>query len=256
MSKNKYGLDQFYTKNHVVDECLKYINLEEYDYVIEPSAGEGAFFKKIKNKNKIAFDIDPKSENIVRADFLKIPIDEYLNKKVITIGNPPFGNNSSLALKFIKKASYFSDTIAFILPKGFKKRSMIDKIPLNFEIKKIIDIDSNSFTYNNEDYDVPCVWVILKKTNKLRKKEIKLKPKKFIFTKKENANIAIRRVGVNAGKVFMDTNVSEQSHYFLSFENPIHAFEKIKDIEFSNNDTTGPRSIPKNELITKIEEIL
>lgn len=256
MSKNKYGFDQFYTKKEVVINCLKDIDFTLYDVVIEPSAGDGAFFDEIQHKNKIGYDIDPKKNNIIKCDFLSIDHDIFSGKNVLSIGNPPFGKNSSMALKFIKKSALFANTIAFILPKGFKKRSMIDKIPLNFEIKKIVDLKDNTFLYENQNFNVPCVWVILEKTEKLRTKELKIKPKKFEFTNKENSNIAIRRVGVNAGKVFLNTNVSESSHYFLKFDNPNEVYEKIKNINYSNNDTTGPRSIPKNELIMMIECVI
>ena len=137
MSKNKYGFDQFYTKKEVVISCLKDIDFTLYDVVIEPSAGDGAFFDEIPHKNKIGYDIDPKKNNIIKCDFLTIDHDIFSGKNVLSIGNPPFGRNSSMALKFIKKSALFATTIAFILPKGFKKRSTIDKIPLNFEIKKI-----------------------------------------------------------------------------------------------------------------------
>ena len=50
--------------------------------------------------------------------------DVIVNKKVLFFGNPPFGRNSSLALKFIKKCCIHGDTIAFILPKGL---SALDK---------------------------------------------------------------------------------------------------------------------------------
>ena len=46
------------------------------------------------------------------------------SRKIHVIGNPPFGRQSSLAIKFIKKSCSFSDTISFILPKSFKKDSM------------------------------------------------------------------------------------------------------------------------------------
>ena len=67
------------------------------------------------------FDIDPKKNNIIKCDFLTIDHDIFSGKNVLSIGNPPFGRNSSMALKFIKKSALFATTIAFILPKGFKK---------------------------------------------------------------------------------------------------------------------------------------
>jgi hypothetical protein len=133
---------------------------------------------------------------------------------------------------------------------------MIDKIPLNFEILIIDDLEDDLFEFEGNDYMVPCVWVVLRKSNNIRKKEVKLKPSKFIFTTKNNANLAIRRVGVNAGKVFTDVDVSIQSHYFLKVENPNIAKKLISEIEFSSGDTTGPRSLPKSEIILKLDKIL
>jgi hypothetical protein len=254
--KNKYGLDQFYTKPNVAKKCLNTLNLQDYDTIIEPSAGEGVFFHMAEHDNKIGYDLEPKSNDIEQADFLTKDLSFLNNKKVLFFGNPPFGRNSSLALKFVKKCCEYGDTVAFILPKGFKKRSMIDKIPLNFEIVMIKDLEDDLFTFEGKDFMVPCVWVVIRKSDVLREKEIKLRPTKFIFTNKENSNLAIRRVGINAGNVFTNVNVSEPSHYFLRVENPIKAHELISQLTFSSGDTTGPRSIPKNELIIKLDEIL
>jgi hypothetical protein len=254
--KNKYGLDQFYTKPEVARKCLETLDLQEYDTIIEPSAGEGGFFHMAEHENKIGYDLEPKSDDIEQADFLTKDLSFLEDKKALFFGNPPFGRNSSLALKFVKKCCEYGDTVAFILPKGFKKRSMIDKIPLNFEIVMIKDLEDDLFTFEGKDFMVPCVWVVIKKTDVLREKEVKLRPTKFTFTNKENANLAIRRVGINAGNVFTNVNVSEPSHYFLRVENPNMAQELISQLTFSSGDTTGPRSIPKNELILKLDEVL
>jgi hypothetical protein len=254
--KSKYGLDQFYTKLAVARKCLETLNLGDYDTIIEPSAGEGVFLHMAQHENKLGYDVEPKSDDIERADFLEKDLSFLNGKKVLFFGNPPFGRNSSLALKFVRKCCEYGDTIAFILPKGFKKRSMIDKIPLNFEIVMIKDLEDDLFTFEGKDFMVPCVWVVIRKSDVSREKEIKLRPTKFTFTNKENSNLAIRRVGINAGNVFTDVNVSEPSHYFLRVENPNRAHELISQLTFSSGDTTGPRSIPKNELIIKLDEIL
>lgn len=253
---SKYGLDKFYTKTSVVLNCLSDLDLTEFDVIIEPSAGNGSFHNETKHKNKLAFDIEPEGNNITKADYLKLDTSEFIGKKVLVYGNPPFGRNSSLALKFIKKSSEFADTIAFILPNGFKKPSMIDKIPLNYRIVKICDLDDNNFLYNNQEYNVPCVWIILKRNDILRTKEKKLKPELFEFVQKEESNLAIRRVGVNAGTPYLRTEVSKESHYFIKVDNPKFLFSNLNKTLFSFGDTTGPRSISKNELITVVENIL
>lgn len=247
----KYGLDKFYTKKHVVKKLLKEIDIDKYKTIIEPSAGNGSFSSVINDC--IAYDIYPSREGIIEQDFLLI--DEFFEGPVLVIGNPPFGRNSSLAFAFIKKASTIADTIAFILPRSFKKRSMYDKVPLNFWLIKEIDLDENSFTYNEKDFNVPCVFIVYKKRDVLREKEIKLTPNTFTFVKKETANVSIRRVGVYAGMAYMNINKSEQSHYFVYVKNPESFVNFVNNFEWEHNNTVGPRSISKNELIKKIDKI-
>ena len=263
--KKDYGLDQFYTNSDIAKQCIDSIDITKYDIVVEPSAGTGAFYNLIDHPNKIGIDLEPKCNGVIKQDFLEWNLNEFPLPKVLTIGNPPFGRQGSKAQKFIKHASIFSTTIAFILPRGFKKRSVYDRVPLNFWKINEIAIPRNSFTFNGESYDVPCVWMEYEKKNKLRIKEKKLTPTTFEFTTQENANVSIRRVGVNAGKTSSYTGpdtysendtsytVSKASHYFINVDDADEFVNKVNKIKFSDGDTTGPRSIPKNELIEKID---
>jgi hypothetical protein len=266
--KKDKGLDQFYTNSDVAKKCVDTIDFSKYDIVVEPSAGTGAFYNIITHSDKIGMDLEPKCDGVKKQDFLKWELDAFFPKpKVLTIGNPPFGRQSSDALKFIKHAAEFSDTIAFILPRGFKKRSVYDRVPLNFWKVNEFDIPKNSFIFNDKPHDVPCVWIEYKIKNELRVKEEILKPTTFEFiTVTEfdefgkgkpptDANVSIRRVGVNAGFASADTNVSTPPTYFVKVDSDkVNEFvEKVNKIKFSNGDTTGPRSISKHELISKIE---
>lgn len=47
---DKIDLDKFYTKESVAIECLKNIDFNDYDLIIEPSAGSGSFFNKSDGK--------------------------------------------------------------------------------------------------------------------------------------------------------------------------------------------------------------
>jgi len=118
--------DQFFTQPTTVDYVMKVVeeklsefgvNLEEYIF-IEPSAGDGSFFKKLPIDRRIAFDIEPRHLGITQGDFLKWN-PEISEKKYFTLGNPPFGLRGNLALRFINHASEFSDFVAFILPPLF-----------------------------------------------------------------------------------------------------------------------------------------
>jgi len=251
MSKNrKSKLDKFYTRPEVVDFCLNNINLDTYKTIIEPSAGNGSFSLKIPNC--IAFDIKPEHHTIQKQDYLSY-IPNNIQKPILVIGNPPFGNNSSLAFKFIKH-SIFANTIAFILPKSFKKQSFQDRIPLQYHLREQFDLPDNSFILNDNDYNVPCIFQIWDKKEYNRQKSVKLEPLSFIFVKRnENPDLSIRRVGVNAGKLFMDTNRSESSHYFIKTDNITDFIHKYNNIVFNHDNTAGCNSISKQELIKMMD---
>lgn len=91
MYSNKIALDKFYTKEEVAKQCVKCIDLASYDFVIEPSAGSGAFLKAISHKNVLGIDIEPEIPSIKKMSWFDYQIpSEY--KNVLVIGNPPLVN--------------------------------------------------------------------------------------------------------------------------------------------------------------------
>lgn len=264
---NRDTIDKYYTKNTVVDFCIElikqHIEISKNDLIIEPSAGNGAFIENIKllSDNYLFFDIEPENDLIIKQDFLSYNLTTKQKQilkplsKIHIIGNPPFGRQSSTAIKFIKKSAEFADTISFILPKSFKKQSVKDKLPLNFHLKYEIDVPNNGFLVNGIEHDVPCVFQIWEKSLiQNRAKSTKLEPTFYKFVKKnEKPDIAFRRVGVYAGKIYQDINdKSEESHFFIKFTNDDtieNNMNKFKSINFETNNTVGPKSISKQELI-------
>ena len=119
-------IDKYYTKDNIVNLCLnyikEYIKINQNDLIIEPSAGNGAFISGIKliTNNFEFYDLEPNNDEIIKQDYLLYNYEGNYNK-IHIIGNPPFGRQSSLAIKFIKKSCKFCDSISFILPKSFKK---------------------------------------------------------------------------------------------------------------------------------------
>ena len=261
-------IDKYYTKPDIAISCLdrvkKQISIEKDDVLIEPSAGNGAFIKGIKEmtNNAYFFDIEPEHDEIKKQDFLKYEPSNFGddNKKIHIIGNPPFGRQSSLAIKFIKHSCRFCDSVSFILPKSFKKNSLKKSFPLNFHLILEEDLPKNSFLVDGVEHDVPCVFQIWVKKDFNRILDEKLEPLNFIFVKKtESPDISFRRVGVNAGAI--DTNIAEksvQSHYFIKFTNREISdnIKKLSTISFDFDNTVGPKSISKQELIGKFNPLL
>lgn len=262
-------IDKFYTKNDIVEDCkniiINQIKIKQNDLIIEPSAGNGAFIKIIKelSKNYKFYDLQPENSQIEKQDFLLLDIKKIIlpNKKIHIIGNPPFGRQSSLAIQFIKKCCEFADTISFILPKSFKKDTNKSKFDNYFHLIYEKDLGKNSFVVNGVDCDVPCVFQIWKKKNIPRTKIEKLIPTNFKFVNKtEQHDISFRRVGVYAGKIDKDTiDKSIQSHYFIKFTNNNSTddnIELLKKIKFEYNNNVGPKSISKQELIKEFNKYI
>ena len=262
-------IDKYYTNPEIVEDCKvqikKYINIEGNDLIIEPSAGNGSFIKIIKelSKNYKFYDLLPENKEIVKQDFLLLDVEEIIKpyNKIHIIGNPPFGRQSTLAIQFIKKCCSFADTISFILPKSFRKDFFKAKFDKFFHLEYEKDVPENSFFVNCEKCNVPCIFQIWQKKNIERKMPYKIEPINFKFVKKqESHDISIRRIGVNAGKIDRKTeDKSIESHYFIKFTNNKTIEDNMKSLEninFDFNNTVGPKSISKQELIREVNKYL
>lgn len=262
-------IDKFYTKQEVVISCFnnfkRFIHINNDDLIIEPSAGDGAFISNIKSVsvNHLFYDLAPQHSDIQKQDYLALDTTHFNGKykNIHVIGNPPFGRQSSLAMKFIKKSCEFCNTIGFILPKSFKKDSLKKSFPRNFHLIFESDIQENAFLVDGREHNVPCVFQIWEKKEIERNIVEKMEPNHFKFVKKdEQPHISFRRVGVNAGTIdenFVDKSI--QSHYFIQFTNnkPISEnISKLKNIKYDFNNTVGPKSISKQELIVKFNPLL
>jgi hypothetical protein len=247
-------LDQFFTNPSVSKDCFSIFSKTLFDLNIsgtwlEPSAGNGSFFNLMPNP-KLGIDLDKKLPDVIQSDFLSYPLDK---SDYITLGNPPFGKNSSLAIKFFNKCANHSSIIGFIVPKTFKKDSVINKLNPYFHLLFQKDLDKNSFLLDNSVYDVPCTFQIWLKKDTLRPIIPKISTiDDFIFTSKNLADFAIQRVGVAAGKIKLDfSNYSSSSHYFIKSKSDFDILPILNSIDFSSVkfNTAGNPSISKSELI-------
>mgnify|MGYP003635462502 CR=1 FL=1 len=252
------SLDKYYTRESVARECvdimLKHCSQRTW---VEPSAGAGSFLIHRDEINWIAFDIAPDSKNIIKQDFLEW--QPNINGECAVVGNPPFGRQSSIARKFIKKSCEFANTIGFILPLSFSKPSMQKAFPTKFHLIHQHKLESNSFIINKTTtYDVPCVFQIWVKRDRNRELEVAEIPNGFKFVKvTDDWGVSIRRVGVNAGQsqprqdgVLPNT----QSHYFVKTETYLDT-NKLNAHVFPIN-TTGPRSLSKGEITAVVNNLL
>lgn len=134
------------------------------------------------------------------------------------IGNPPYGKNSSLAVKFLNKASELSDTIHMVLPRTFRKPSIINRLNPHLHLVEDKDVDDAAFRGSI----IACVqrWEV--RSEKRERIETFTSHPDFTFCKKSDADVCLGRVGGGpSGKVFSEwEHRSENSHYFLKVRDP------------------------------------
>ncbi len=243
MSK-KNILDQYYTRPDIAFWCWDILqeHLEDgkSEIYVEPSAGCGNFL--VDNYTWEAYDLDPKLDFIVKADFLEVT---DLKGKIV-VGNPPFGFASSLALKFINHcADKDAKMVAFILPKTFKKKLFQNKINSKLRLVEEVDLPKGSFLLEGNVYDVPCVFQIWENSGKLRNKFTFIRH----FTKgtKDSHDFLLRRVGGRAGKVLEDSEFTESSSLYVNGDiNLIYKYQNeiLKEASY----TAGVKSITLDEI--------
>ena len=260
--KNRNTIDKFYTNQNIVKKYIDKFKpyIAKNDLIIEPSAGCGVWTTPLHMFNLIAFDIQPEGKGIQQMNFLDVDLYAF-ESNLHFIGNPPFGRQSSLAKKLIKHicSCEKTQTIAFILPKSFKKDSFQRVFPPNYHLEYEDDVGNDAFTINGKQYDVPCVFQIWKRKDTKRKMPEKLTPIGYKFVKKaQNPDYSLRRVGVYAGEIFTEIeDKSIQSHYFIKLEQNNDDFmEKYNTIEWKHNNTVGPKSISKQEFIKEINKLV
>ena len=152
------NLDQFYTNpiiaSRFVNKVKSLYSLDDFDNVIEPSAGTGVIYDLLPEHNRYGVDIDPKREDLIKDDFFDHSFPTGNN---IVIGNPPFGRKGSMAIDFFNRCAKFSDTIAFILPKGFARVLTHKNLNPEFGLYWSCILPENAFIHNDRPYSVKCV---------------------------------------------------------------------------------------------------
>lgn len=220
---------------------------------VDPSAGEGAFFKQFPARS-LGYDIEPKHPDIIEADFLEIELP--LSGDIAVIGNPPFGKNSSLAVRFFNHAATFASTIAFIVPRTFQKQSIHKRLNSYFHCVFEEVLDEDSFIFEGERKRVPTVFQIWERRPEARV-EVPLPTTHpdFEITTPEHADFAIQRVGSKAGCVHRRFSASPNAHYFIKAKTKdVEAIMRSLDLASLARRTAGNPSLAKTELVAAYVE--
>ena len=236
--------------------------------IVEPSAGCGSFLDLLPTDKTIGIDLDPADPldtRIIKHDYLKIDTKRGLTEeKILVIGNPPFGNLSSLAVDFFNKSAEYAAVIAFIVPRTFRKPDLIKRLNENFHLveEKILPEESYFLRDGTSYKGVPTVFQIWEAREQKREQSALSNtiPIDWEWVKTpDKATHAIRRVGGLAGKILdIKPDISRPPNYFIKSDNPdiIRNFQEVYDEFWKNEkkalnpkwDTAGIPSLSQKEI--------
>ncbi|MGA1332079.1 MAG: hypothetical protein ACO31D_02865 [Ilumatobacteraceae bacterium] len=151
-NRRKTGKEQYYTPpataSQVVKRLLEIAPHASERVWIEPAGGAGAFVDAahLAGVNEVvSFDVEPRHPSVKRGDFLS---QKLQLAGAVSIGNPPFGRNNALSVPFFNSCGEYSDLICFIVPKSWRKWSVINRLHQSFHL-----IDDYELNVNYEDMD-------------------------------------------------------------------------------------------------------
>jgi hypothetical protein len=271
------GLDKFYTVPTYSKKCIDkvfelYKNNKNDLLIVEPSAGNGSFFCQIPttHTNKIGMDISPEHPDIIRKDFFEyIPstcTSTTALRKIIVIGNPPFGRVSSLAIKFFNHAAQWADVIAFIIPRTFRRISVQNKLDYNFRLIYDEEVPTKPCCFT-PPMMVKCCFQIWEKTENRRAKiELPTTHSDWEFlafgpldisgqpTPPSTADFALRAYGGNIGEIKtegLDELRPKSWHWIKSNINKAELIRRLSSLDYSNSQNTARQnSMGKGELVS------
>ncbi len=224
------GKEQFYTPSALALELSKSLKQHVGDFAshtfIEPAGGTGAFINAVAQLGAtkiLAFDIEPKHPTVKRADFLGTKLTA---KNAITVSNPPFGRNNSLSIPFFNHAAEASDFIAFVVPRSWRKWSVINRLDRRFHLihdqdLQIDYVDETDSPLHEKNNLKTCFQVWQKRSEQrpiYRVIDMGLVTK----TDAANADVALTQFGFGCGTVATE---------FKREPNTTKLFLKVRDAE-------------------------
>ncbi|MDE2386932.1 MAG: hypothetical protein KGL77_04485 [Actinomycetales bacterium] len=206
------GKEQYYTPDdlalRLTREVISVVGSLEGRTVLEPAGGTGAFIRAAQAlgaASVVSFDIEPKHTDVVRADFLsqKVRLTD-----AVAISNPPFGRNNSLSIPFFNKAADHAEFICFIVPRSWRKWSVINRLDRRFELVADHDIamdyvDDQGTHLSKQLLLKTCFQIWRRLPDGKQRPLYKVRDMGLITkVKPEDADIAMRVFGFNCGRVF------------------------------------------------------
>ena len=235
------GKEQYYTPVETALQLTRRLasmvpNLAQRT-VIEPAGGTGAFIDaatQLGVTDFLSFDIEPKHPQVKKANFL---LKKLTAKNAVTLGNPPFGRNNSLSIPFFNHAAAHSDYIAFIVPRSWRKWSVINRLDRNFHLVDDFDLQLDYVNAEGQHIDakkrLATCFQVWERRSELRPLIAVLDKGLVSKTTPELADVSLTVFGYGCGQLKTEfERKPNTTQMFLKLEHP-QVLEALGSVDFS-----------------------
>lgn len=260
------GKEQFYTPPDVANEVSEFVVEAVPDALnrvwLEPAGGTGAFVEAARAqgvRDVVSIDIEPHHPLVEQGDFLA---SDYALRHAVAVSNPPFGRNNALSVPFFNKCATYCDYIAFIVPRSWRKWSVINRLHRNFHVLAEQDLSINYVDVDGLDkYERnnlrTCVQVWERRATERPSVAI---PDLGVVRKTtpERAGVALTIFGYSCGTVKTDFPRRKiTTEMYLSLEHP-RALEALRAVDFSrfSNNVAYTEALSMQEINFLLNEYL
>ncbi len=260
------GKEQYYTPPPTADSIIERVLDKFPDSAsrswIEPAGGTGTFIDAARRhgvQDVLSFDIEPHHPEVQLGNFL----EQHLNvSDAVSIGNPPFGRNNSLSIPFFNHCAKYSDLICFIVPRSWRKWTVINRLDSSFHL-----VDDYDLTINYVDVEgMPLSEKsVLKTVVQTWKREEHLRNKIAVSdrgiikrVKPDQAEVSLTIFGFSCGTVKTEfPKVPNTTQMFLTLQHP-KALEALQSVDFSRffNNTAYTEALSIQEINYLINEYI
>ena len=260
------GDEQYYTPIALAKGLVGDLLLENPTFrnkpFLEPAGGTGNFITALQEQGVreiISFDIHPKHPSVSRADFLQ---QQLKPADYVAIGNPPFGRNNQLSVPFFNHAAKFASHIAFLVPRSWRKWSVINRLHPNFHLVSDTDVE---VIYESDLGEPIAARNDLRSCFQLweRREEVRGKisvPRSGLIRKVSpaEADIAFRCFGFGTGRLYRDFERKPNTTLmFLAVREP-WVLELLEGLDYSKfaHNTAYTKAVSFQEINFLINERL
>lgn len=267
------GSEQYYTPADLADQLVGQMwsilldSSPAQDLVnrtfIEPAGGTGAFVTALQTRGAqrvLSVDIDPRHPAVMRADFLGWRPKEIHD--AITVSNPPFGRNNKLSVRFFNHAAEFSEVIGFVVPRSWRKWSVINRLDARFELVsdtdleiRYVDASGEAITVHNHLRTAFQVW----RRGEAERPKFVVQDNGWVRkTTPSEATHAVTTFGYGCGRVSTDFGSTPKStDIYLRIEDPaVAAALPLLDYQRFSRHTAYTRAISLQEINYLLNEFL